>query len=223
MSTIIEQEVRETVLTEADIETILEVYQETGIEEDGGPGLPPIIPFKGPEVAAYFPARNGAPQWGSIPKLGTTRMEAAMAESSRVSGRPTMKTYRHFRRECVNSLRWPKGIPVGYTDISTPKQVGGGEYVYSHAVCDLTARELTRLYAFADERIPLTKRQIEMDAKRKENVRMQRAAPDASALMDLLGKALAGAAVAKSEEAPAAPAKPRGRPRKASAEEGSES
>ena len=210
MAVIIETEERIVQLTDADMELVLEVYEATKIE-DGGYGLPGIIAVKGPEMAPFFPNADGKPKWTGIAPLGQSRFESGGDDAeSRITARPGRKTFRHIRRECVGSLRWPKGVPVGYIDVSTQTRISlaGSSYAFSHAEADICGSEMERLYAFSELETPLTKLQRRNDEARKDAIRMHRQSPDSQAFLSLLSNAMSGLVAPGTEPAPDADSVP---------------
>lgn len=183
------------------IETVLEVYAATAID-DGREGLPGIIPLKGPEMGEYFGGK-----WASMPSLGTQRYQAQDSDIGRITNRPSRLLQRHFRLEFVGSLRWPKGVPVGYVDVHEPTQLtvaGAVKPEFSHAEADICGREMERLEAIANYKRPLTKFQRRQQEAQREAVRMHRESPDMTNFVKMLQGAL-GAQAAQAALPPNTP------------------
>jgi len=180
-------------LTPEDIDLIEEVYLASGVDVPGEPKRHGRVIFKGPETYERFA------KYGHLKREGWKKMielgEEAESRPEGQGGAPTV-IHRLVERYFVNSLRWPKGIPVG---IVLKHYRANDRWEPGNSQADVAPHELQWLATLAQGDVPLTEKQRVDDGNRKDRIRAQGGSADGSAVLAALQKLVPTAAVADAD------------------------
>lgn len=124
-------------ITPAELAMVQRVYREC-LEEQ--PNLPGLITFSGAETAALFD------------KKWTHSLGEVWDGPRTSSGAPPIRYQRRVEILFVGSPRWPKGVPVGMTDIYGPSVVGETDMKRKDVRADLTNDQMLRLKTMSNGR-----------------------------------------------------------------------